>query len=272
MYITRIQHWVFSYSLALVFLLALPASSNAAEIASLDQAYSHLVAQYLGGSVQGVRVYAQPQTAQGPMAVENWKASLSLGSGAGWLFFIDDNPQANWEHGCRFVFVGADGAFQAKNSTTPPKRMDLFQEMTTPPPAPASHPPLQRDSLSRSPGLAGINVTPAAKRWAVIISGGYNQSSNYPRYWNDCAFFYQTLIANGFLDDHIYVLMADGTDPAVDRSDGTNSPTDLDGDGQADIKYSATHTNIITVFNTLAGLLDGDDILYIFTHRPRRFT
>lgn len=255
--------------LALIFLVSLSANATAAAsdqgaIGTLEQAYNWLVAQRLGGSTQGLRVYALPQAVQGPVSVQNWKTSFVLGHGAGWLFFIDDNPQANWEHKCRFVFVGADGAFQEQGSTTPPQQMNIFQEMTTPPEAPTYHPPMRRDSLSRSQGLDGANGTPASKRWAVIISGGYNQGNNHIRYWNDCAFFYQTLIANGFLDENIFVLMADGTDPAVDRSDGTNSPTDLDGDTDADIQYSATHANITTVFNQLAGLLDGDDILYIF--------
>jgi hypothetical protein len=47
---------------------------------------------------------------------------------------------------------------------------------------------------------------------------------------------------------HIYVLIADGTNPAIDRKrlNGTydSSPLDLDGDGTNDIQYAATKANI----------------------------
>ncbi|MHC1725302.1 MAG: C13 family peptidase [Syntrophobacteraceae bacterium] len=119
-----------------------------------------------------------------------------------------------------------------------------------------------RPPVNRMPSEAN---TPAANRWAVIISGGYNQSSNHVRFWNDCSYFYRTLKANGFSDDHIFVLMSDGTDPAIDRSDGTNSPLDLDSDGDNDIQYSATRANITAVFNNLQSQLGSEDILYIFT-------
>jgi len=62
-----------------------------------------------------------------------------------------------------------------------------------------------------------------------------------------------------------YVLISDGTNSAIDRSDGSNSPLDLDGDGDNDTQFSATAANITAVFDILENNLDQDDILYIFT-------
>ena len=100
----------------------------------------------------------------------------------------------------------------------------------------------------------------------MIISGGADQGNNHIRYWNDCAMIYRALVEYyGYADDHIRVCISDGTSPAVDRSDGTNSPADLDGDGDADIEYPATQTYISQVFGELAATLTPSDQLFIFT-------
>ena len=239
---------------------------------NLTDAYTRLVDGLLGHTPGNRRIYAQSEKLAGEVTVENWREILVVGQGPGWLFFIDDNPFANWEHGCRFAVVTESGEISVVKSMTPPKDMSPFQEMTEGFPPEAQ--PLEgtegnavdlpkKDKISSAIRI-GASDTPATKRWAVIISGGYNQSNNHIRYWNDCSYFYKTLMANGFRDQNIYVLISDGTDPAVDRSNGTNSPTDLDDDGDPDTQYSVTKANIKTVFDTLKNLLDGDDILYIF--------
>ncbi|MHC1727033.1 MAG: C13 family peptidase [Syntrophobacteraceae bacterium] len=237
-------------------------------VASAEEAYSRLVDRLLGHTVGERRIYLYNEKVQGLVTIENWRKTLTLGQGPGWLFFIDDIPRANWEHDCRFVLVTEAGELLVTGSTTPPKSMAGFAEIT---PAGASSEGkayVQNGKTPPSPQISsvlGAPNTPAANRWAVIISGGYNQYNNHIRYWNDCSYFYKTLKANGFSDDHIIVLFADGTDPAVDRSDGTNSPLDLDEDGDDDIQYSATKANITTVFNNLQTQLGSEDILYIFT-------
>lgn len=99
--------------------------------------------------------------------------------------------------------------------------------------------------------------------------GGIKDSSNYIRYWNDCAAIYSTLVnVYGYNRNHIYVLMSDGTNPANDRRTNNgfdSSPLDLDGDGTNDIQYAATRTNIISVFNQLGNTLTTDNNLFIYT-------
>ena len=115
--------------------------------------------------------------------------------------------------------------------------------------------------------LLKSGLTPA-NCYAVIISGGYDMANNWQRYWNDCSAIYSALVdVYNYEDDHIYTIMSDGTSTANDRriSGGyDSSPLDLDGDGDNDIQFSATRANITTVFNTLSGLLDSDDYLFIF--------
>ncbi|MCK8604036.1 C13 family peptidase [Desulfoferrobacter suflitae] len=246
--------------------------ASATAVESLPMAYQRLIDGLLGHTVGNRKIYAIAGRLEGEVAVENWRERLILGDGPGWVFFLDDNPPANWEHACRFVLVKESGEILVTPSMTPPKTMSLFREM---PSLPASQLEgnsidVPKGSLSPPDLTARVNIlpkevgTPPANRWAVIISGGFNAWSNHVRYWNDCSYFYRTLTAHGFQDDHIYVLMSDGTDPSADRSDGTDSPLDLDGDGDPDIRFSATKANITKVFNSLRSRLGADDILYIF--------
>ena len=85
----------------------------------------------------------------------------------------------------------------------------------------------------------------AARLHAVIVNGGRNKLTNHERYWNDCAFLYRTLRHTYHIPQrNITVLMSDGGAQEDDmiRADGwgfRSSPTDLDGDGQPDVNYSA---------------------------------
>jgi hypothetical protein len=255
-------------------LTALPRPDTAAAgpVASLEAATAALIDRLLGHSLQGRRVYAATTpVADSSVTVAVLNGSVSLSGGPGWLFFIDDAPTANWAHGCRFALVAADGTIQVASALMPPRDMAAFTELSTWPPAAPPQTSVRSEDLSTlsapaAPATAATRAaTDASHRYAVIISGGANKDSNYPRYWNDCSYFFKTLKANGFLQDNIYVLFADGTDPAIDNSKNENSNTDLDNDHIQDIKYSATKANIATVFNELAGKLGSQDLLYIFT-------
>lgn len=252
--------------------ISLPeAAAEAGPIADRQAAVAAVTDRLLGHSLQGRRVYVANALVGEDITVPLLRGSVSLSGGPGWLFFIDDVPQANWSHGCRYVLAAADGTLNVAPAMLPPADLAGFTELTVWPPA---QPP-QTSALPMATAVAAkaaagaandvAAATDASHRYAVILSGGYNQQNNHIRYWNDCSSFFKTLKAAGFLQDHIYVLFADGTDPAIDNSLGQNSNTDLNNDGIQDIKYSATKANITTVFNELAGKLDTQDILYIFT-------
>ena len=242
---------------------ALGTTADVAPVHSLEAAKAALTDRLLGHSLQGRRVYAATTKVADTASLELWRTTLTLSGGPGWLFFIDDAPAANWEHPCRFALVAESGKIQVASARTPPKDMAGFTELTVWPPAGAAA--SQPAANARIAAPTADAATDAGHRYAVILSGGYNQPSNHIRYWNDCAYFFNTLLANGFLQENIFVLFADGTNPAVDNSLGENSKTDFNDDGTPDIGYSATKANITTVFDTLAGKLGSQDILYIFT-------
>ncbi len=58
----------------------------------------------------------------------------------------------------------------------------------------------------------------ASNDYAVIISGGGDNESNWVRYWNDCSAMYSALVnVYNYSPPHIYVIMADGTSSGNDR-------------------------------------------------------
>lgn len=103
-------------------------------------------------------------------------------------------------------------------------------------------------------------------KWAIIINGGYNSDNNLLCCYNDCVNIYKLLTQDyGYPRSHIYVIMSDGTDPGYDlclpNGYTINTNTDLDGDGNGDVQYSATLSNVQTVFSTVTALAsDGDDV------------
>lgn len=82
----------------------------------------------------------------------------------------------------------------------------------------------------------------------LVISGGDN--GNHKRYWNDVKLIVDTLIPmKGFGGGWTYVLYWNGT------GKDTSIPVD----------YAATKANLKAVFTKIAGFMDKNDSLYIFT-------
>jgi len=133
--------------------------------------------------------------------------------------------------------------------------------------------------ILKSPSYKAVNEVSCATKtvfssscnnYAVILSGGYNPYNNFVRYWNSCHDIYHILKnLYGYQDDHIFVLMSDGTNPAIDRNNNgvfDSSPLDLDEDGISDIDGAATYSNLQAVVDTLANITSsGDQILFFVT-------
>ena len=227
-----------------------------------------LVTQDLGGSLEDVRLWIDPTPLATGQTISAWHDDVFTTTEEGWLVFVDRFPGANWEHPCWYYFVDqATGRLERHDATTPPLKLGSLDEVTNGRDNP--EPGMSEAALERySERLRALPkpVTSRGMAWALIISGGANRDNNHIRYWNDCSFIYRTLVDYyGYTDDHIRVCISDGLDPAIDRSNGTNSPPDLDGDGDDDIEYSATLTHIEQVFTELAASLSASDQLFIYT-------
>ncbi len=243
-------------------------SPVAAATIGRDEAVSLVTETQLGGTLDGIRLYVSPQALPAGQTVSSWKREVFRTPAPGWFIFVDRHPRANWEHACSYFFVDASTAeVQRYDAMVPPRTRSELTEITHGRDNP--DPGVSEAALARySERLRGLPKPKQSRgqAYAFIISGGADASNNHIRYWNDCAFIYRTLVDYyGYADDHIRVCISDGTSTAADRSDGTNSPTDLDGDGDADTEYPATLQYVDQVFDELAASLTATDQLFIFT-------
>lgn len=130
-------------------------------------------------------------------------------------------------------------------------------------------PPISGAETRSSVDVIPMSRSANTSKWAVIISGGGDKEHNYFRYWNDCADIYSMLTGiYGYSDDHIVVLMSDGTNTAEDRrlyNGYDSSPQDLNGDGIGDIDEKATISSIEATFTLLGNLVQPDDEVLIYT-------
>jgi len=184
--------------------------------------------------------------------------------------FVDTEPLKGWNHK-GFIYL-----FPAKMlvnvSYTP-----IIQAVTTPPKA--EYFPLEvqeRYDINSSAKPSVVTKTPtseeqavANRTYALIISGGINPMANKERYWNDCSFIYQTLVNRyGVPKENIFPLMSDGADPADDMlnvsGEYVSQSLDLDFDGEDEIEYAATSSNIQSVLASLSETMSEEDHLFVY--------
>lgn len=258
---TNIKGVSLATSLACLLLVTFQAFGQTPKV-SQQQAYDIVKRNLTEQTKEEEWVYAMNEILPAKTTLAVGRKSIIGPEFASWFFFIDDIPFANWAHSCRYAFVDINtGAYSVITNNFPPNVLNKLKRLT---------------AVNIEPGKLftfkgnTVGCNSSARDYAVIISGGYDANNNHVRYWNDCAAIYSALVnVHGYQDSHIYVLMSDGTSSAADRHqyNGTidSSPLDLDGDGDADIQYSATKANITSVFNTLQGILDPSDNLFIYT-------
>ena len=257
--------------LALFVVLGLAACSDESEnngysdgiSISKDAAYELVKKQVSDKPLNEIDIYVTPDMLPANTRVTTMSEEFTSPNCKSWLFFVDEMPMENWGHPCKYIFVDTSGKMVVHKGTQFPiypsesdmerlNRADIWDE--------------EVEYIIQDIPAVRSRAASANNLYAVIISGGWNTLSNYPRYWNDCSFIYKTLVNQyGYNPANIYVLMSDGTNPGVDLSDGTSSNVDLDGDGDADIDYSSTKANVTSVFNQLANKLTANDYLFIYT-------
>ena len=249
--------------------------------AGYEAASQVLKERVLNGGIPGVRVTGLPVLYGG--------TGITLRAGPEvvtppwtrcWVFMINDDPLAEWEHDCRSVFVAEDlSAFAVRYGRLPLHAVDAqgqdvrFSVVVAHDVVDAAVPAAAPGGAFFGPENLPLNYTGSAQNgYAVIISGGADRYNNWGRYWNNCSQIYSTLRQKyGLPKSHITVLMSDGTDPATDRDIGTddapsyvNTDPDLDQDGADDINGAATHANIVSTLNNLQATLTANDQLFIY--------
>jgi len=102
-------------------------------------------------------------------------------------------------------------------------------------------------------GLKGQRNEPAlGNSYALLYSGGLDESNNYPRYFHDLAFMHEVLTGFGYSPENIVFAYADGTQP-----EHFPEPQYVDYTGDAD--------GLTAAFQDLAGRMNSESRLFIFT-------
>ncbi|MFQ6104999.1 MAG: carboxypeptidase regulatory-like domain-containing protein, partial [Candidatus Glassbacteria bacterium] len=250
----------------LLFLLLLIFSSGSlfARIESRDEALRKIIDEVIDVDVDQVRLYITKEPVEAGTQILSWKRVEITAPLRGWAAFIDDHPTANFEHAVRYVFLEEKSErIHIVHSTVPPKAEDAYYEYPTEIGRRLDSARQIIPKLYTGPKYGNRNPGGA---YAVILSGGASAGNNHIRYWNDSSNIYTTLTqVYEYPDENIFALISDGLDPAPDRSDGTNSPPDLDGDGDDDIMGPCVLSEIQSLFTMLGDILETGDQLFIFT-------
>ncbi|MDA3885883.1 MAG: T9SS type A sorting domain-containing protein [Candidatus Delongbacteria bacterium] len=236
----------------LVILLASMLTSLYAGITK-EQAKDLVLTQILADKIGKVDVFSL-KTVKNGSSIAILDRELNCTYNSNWVFFVDDLVFADWSHPCRYIFVDEEtGEYQIINDTFPPLDMSDFEKISQVDYA-------GENNLQTNPNAKiQSSLEPSNHNYAVIISGGYNSSENYKRYWNNMSAIYCTLTdVYGYKPENIYVHSSDGT---VVNNWGS---LDLDKDGTDDILYPASKSSIESTFNRLAYEVDSDDQLFVY--------
>lgn len=229
----------------------------------------------LFGFYEETRVFGLEEITEEGTVIEAWHDSV-IAPTDGYLFLIDPYPLANWEHPCQWVFIGAaDGEVTIYDMTTPPRDEVLLNMTEVTDPTPYEQPSYDdvRKMIDRKleEAFGPRRYDPPAggtrgDRYALLISGGASQGNNHIRYWGDIAFIFCALKHYyGYSDSEIVVCMSDGDNPAADRSNGTSSPLDLDGDDVDDYELDATYATVTDQLQYLVDNVGAGDMVFVYT-------
>lgn len=261
------------------FILITLIGTNAASVdISKEVAYQIVIDDVLDGEVDSKEIYVSE------VYLTPGKGAIDLPKGEGWYFFIDDQPDMDWGHPCRYVYIDNFGNVTVESSIIPPLNFEDMELLTI---RPVVTTPTAADAPEKFRSMGGAeefvqkNIEDAAYNasehcYAVLISGGVNKFNNYyPRYYNNISSYYKYLKTDlQFHEEHIYVLYADGNDtdddyqlvPKTFPPTYGNSNPDFDGDGVEDVDYACTLENLTKVFDILGTKLGPKDYLFIYVY------
>ena len=114
--------------------------------------------------------------------------------------------------------------------------------------------------------LAAV-LTPSARgeNYAILFAGGGSQGDNHIRYYNGTVDMYNALTGTmNYLPGNVFILAADGLDPADDINGGGNSDWSLFVAGGSSVD-SATHNHLRDTISSLATIIQPHDTFYLWT-------
>lgn len=226
---------------------------------ALEKAKELMIKKVYNNQLGEKALYASPVLKKAGVTIASWRNPNQLKVNKdSWFFFVDEQPGANWEHKASYVLVNKlSGAVERIKAMSPPEEVLNLKPLNTL--AETEHNILQLNTKMILSHQLVVTHKPFLKkqRYAVLLSGGMNNTYNYGRYWNDLQFIYKALKEKyGYSDSEIIVLYANGT----------HSPNgDFDGNGTNDIDYAATKANLTTVMNNIASSIASNGKFFFYS-------
>lgn len=115
-----------------------------------------------------------------------------------------------------------------------------------------------------------LSVTPPSQNYVVLFSGGGTVANNSSTYYETVKAMYEVCInVYNIPAENIYVIFADGTDPAPDQNNvftGAISSSDMSyATSRGSKVYAATRSNTQAVFDEIAGKVTANDHFLLYT-------
>jgi hypothetical protein len=186
-----------------------------------------------------------------------------------WVVMIDDAPNANFGHPCRWVFLYDNNLSNYQVITGrqfPPiitigtaiRNFECRNFLSLGADSCRTVEPL---SFAKTGQRIQKTVPFTDCLYAVLISGGINEDWNYRTYASNLEDMYQVLQNCGFPATQIFVYYADGSDLDLDNADGdSNRHT-----GTSEVTGAANEENISAKLEDLCSTLDPDrDVVFVY--------
>lgn len=91
-----------------------------------EQAWTIVKDKILEGNLENKIVYRHEDLFKTGQELKSWGNVYVVPADfeQAWLFFVDDQPDANWQHACRYIWVDTkNGKYETIKSSTPPDSM-----------------------------------------------------------------------------------------------------------------------------------------------------
>jgi len=128
---------VFNFMLIILLLVGLTDAAVEKACIDKDQAWEIVKEKILDKEQKDKIVYVSIDLIEPGQAVKSWGNEYKVPGEfqQAWLFFIDDQPGANWQHACRYIFVDAgSGKYTIIKALTPPDSLEEMQKIFPLPP------------------------------------------------------------------------------------------------------------------------------------------
>lgn len=195
-----------------------------------------------------------------------------------YVYFIDDNPAANWEHACRYCFVNSvNGLYDIVNQHFCPQNHENFIKLYE-----------RNVSYGSDWPYTNYNIpqkAPSNGHLYAVLIGGDPKTHNALKIWYDLSCVYTALVNKyGFKEptcdeevNHLMVLAHDKITTLINSDDFTMNLHDLNQSGTfydsldflQNINYSKP--NIENIFKNLSGELNTYDEIPELTENDQLF-